>query len=135
MYIFNLSLSLERVPVLWKTSCVVPVPKTAHPKEPNHYRPVALTSHLMKTMERLILSYLHSVVSTSMDTLQFAYRPNIGVDDAIIYLLHRSLTHLESAGSAVRIMFFYFSSAFNTIQPTLLREKMVRAGVDEQLTA
>ncbi|KAI3357770.1 hypothetical protein L3Q82_015528, partial [Scortum barcoo] len=28
-YIFNLSLSLERVPVLWKTSCVVPVPKTS----------------------------------------------------------------------------------------------------------
>ena len=74
MHIFNLSLSLVRVPVLWKTSCVVPVPKTAHPKEPNHYRPVALTSHLMKTMERLILSYLRSVVSTSMDTLQFAYR-------------------------------------------------------------
>ncbi|KAI3364776.1 hypothetical protein L3Q82_000906 [Scortum barcoo] len=32
-YIFNLSLSLERVPVLWKTSCVVPVPKTSRPKE------------------------------------------------------------------------------------------------------
>ncbi|KAI3363855.1 hypothetical protein L3Q82_001455 [Scortum barcoo] len=42
-YIFNLSLSLERVPVLWKTSCVVPVPKTSRPKEPNHFRPVALT--------------------------------------------------------------------------------------------
>ncbi len=26
-YIFNLGLSLERVPVLWKTSCLVPVPK------------------------------------------------------------------------------------------------------------
>ena len=135
MYIFNLSLSLERVPVLWKTSCVVPVPKITHPKEPNHYRPVALTSHLMKTMERLILSYLRSVVSTSMDALQFAYRQNIGVDDAIIYLLHRSLSHLESAGSAVRIMFFDFSSAFNTIQPTLLRGKMKSAGVDDQLTA
>ncbi|KAI3372137.1 hypothetical protein L3Q82_006995 [Scortum barcoo] len=43
-YIFNLSLSLERVPVLWKTSCVVPVPKTSRPKEPNHFRPMALTS-------------------------------------------------------------------------------------------
>ncbi|KAI3359272.1 hypothetical protein L3Q82_002789 [Scortum barcoo] len=27
-------------------------PKTSHPKEPNHFRPVALTSHLMKTLER-----------------------------------------------------------------------------------
>ncbi|CAI5676990.1 unnamed protein product, partial [Oreochromis niloticus] len=58
LYIFNLSLSLERVPELWKTSCVVPVPKIAHPREPSHFRPVALTSHLMKTMERLILHHL-----------------------------------------------------------------------------
>ncbi|KAI3374145.1 hypothetical protein L3Q82_006004 [Scortum barcoo] len=57
-YIFNLSLSLERVPVLWKTSCVVPVPKTSHPKEPNHFRPVALTSHLMKALERIVLRHL-----------------------------------------------------------------------------
>jgi len=42
-YIF--SLSLEWVPILWKTSCVVPVPKTVHPKELNHFRPVTLPSH------------------------------------------------------------------------------------------
>ncbi|KAI3353697.1 hypothetical protein L3Q82_004935 [Scortum barcoo] len=43
-----------------------------------------------------------------MDPLQFAYQPDIGVDDAVIYLLHTSLTHLEKAGSTVRIMFFDF---------------------------
>ena len=43
------------------------------------------------------------------------------------------LTHLEKPGSAVRIMFFDFSSTFNTIQPVLLRDKMVRAGVDVPL--
>ena len=32
-------------------------------------------------------------------------------------------------------MFFYFSSAFNTIQPAWLRVKLEGAGVDEQLTA
>ena len=52
-YIFNLSLSLQKVPDLWKTSRVVPVPKTIHAKELNQYRPADLTSHLMKTMEKL----------------------------------------------------------------------------------
>ncbi|TWW59262.1 hypothetical protein D4764_06G0007920 [Takifugu flavidus] len=47
---FNLSLKLGRVPQLWKTSCIVPVPKTPHPKELSSYRPVALTFHLMKTL-------------------------------------------------------------------------------------
>ncbi|KAI3372144.1 hypothetical protein L3Q82_007002 [Scortum barcoo] len=77
---------LGRVPQLWKTSCIVPVPKTPHPKELNSYRPVALTSHhLMKTLERLVLAHLRPlVVSSFMDPLQFAYQPDIGVDDACI---------------------------------------------------
>ncbi|KAI3370023.1 hypothetical protein L3Q82_024817 [Scortum barcoo] len=107
---FNLSLSLERVPVLWKTSCVVPVPKTSRPKEPNHFRPVALTtSHLMKALERIVLRHLRPL---------------------------RSLSHLEDAGNTVRITFFDFSSAFNTIHPSLLRVKLERAGArPDQLAA
>ncbi|TWW81700.1 hypothetical protein D4764_01G0015150 [Takifugu flavidus] len=99
LHIFNLSLSLERVPLLWKTSCVVPFPKIAHSREPNHFRPVALTSHLMKTMERIVLTHLRQLVDSKMDPLQFAYRPGIGVDDDVIYLLHWSLSHLEGTGS------------------------------------
>lgn len=115
-YIFNLSLCLERVPILWKTSCVVP--KTTHSKEPNHFRPVALTSHLMKTMERIILHHLRPLVGRDLDPLMFAYQPNI------IYLLHWAFSHLESTRCTVRVLFFYFSHAFNTIQPSVLRGKL-----------
>ncbi|TWW80173.1 hypothetical protein D4764_10G0012030 [Takifugu flavidus] len=117
-HMFNLSLKLRRVPQLCKTSCIVPVLKTPHPKELNSYKPVALTSHLMKTLERLILAHLRPLVSSFMDPLQFAYQPSIGVDDAVIYLLHTSLTHLEKAGST----------------PRLLGDKLQVAGVDHHLT-
>lgn len=133
-HMFNLSLKLGTVPRLWKTSCLVPVPKIPHPKEPNNYRPVVLTSHLMKTLERLVLYHLRPLVSSSLDPLQFAYRHNIGVDDTIIFLLHSSLSHLEKTGSTVRIMFFDFSSAFNTIQPRILGDKLERVGVTDILT-
>ncbi|KAI3351348.1 hypothetical protein L3Q82_005892 [Scortum barcoo] len=73
-YTFNLSLKLGRVPQLWKTSCIVPVPKTPHPKELNSYRPVALTSHLMKTLERLVLAHLRPLVSSFMDPVAAAVR-------------------------------------------------------------
>uniref|UniRef100_A0AAV2MLV8 Uncharacterized protein n=1 Tax=Knipowitschia caucasica TaxID=637954 RepID=A0AAV2MLV8_KNICA len=53
-------------------------------------------------MERLILTHLRSVVSPTLDPLQFAYRPNIGAEDAVIYFLQRTLSHLEPAGSAHR---------------------------------
>ncbi|CAJ1079927.1 hypothetical protein NFI96_007151 [Xyrichtys novacula] len=128
--IFNLSLQLGRVTALWKTSCIVPVPKTKCPAELNDYRPVALTSHIMKTLEQLILRLLRSEVKDKLDSLQFTYKEHIGVDDAVLYMLHRVLSHLEEPGVYVRIMFFDFSSAFNTIQPTILKDKLTKMGVD-----
>lgn len=52
----------------WKTRphSVVPVPKIARPKEPNHNGPVALTSLLMK---RLILQHLRPLVSSALESL------------------------------------------------------------------
>ena len=61
--------------------------------------------------------------------------PEVGVEDAIIYLLQQAISHLDKAGSTVRIMFFDFSSAFNTIQPTLLPEKLQKMQVDASTTS
>ncbi len=52
-HLFNLSFHLQRDPLLWKTYFMVPVPKNRHPMALNDYRPIALTSHLMKVMKRL----------------------------------------------------------------------------------
>ena len=116
--------------MLWKTSCLVPVPKETTPSGLSDYGPVALTSHVMKVLERLVLAHLRPQVKSSLDPLQFAYQPHLGVDDAIIYLLQRAHSHLDQAGRTVRITFFDFSSAFNTIQPVLMREKLQAMGVD-----
>ncbi|XP_041950480.1 uncharacterized protein LOC121711184 [Alosa sapidissima] len=89
----------------------------------------------MKVLERLVLAHLRPQVTTSMDPLQFAYQREVGVEDAIIYLLQRAHNHLDEAGIAVRIMFFDFSSAFNTIQPVLLREKLQRMQVETSITS
>lgn len=130
MYIYNLSMSLERPPALWQMSCVIPVPKKGCSRELNNYTPVALTSHFMKVLERLVLSCLWPVVKEHEDPLRFGYQANIGVDNAIVYLLHRAHSHVEVAGSALRLMFCDFSSAFNTIHPTCLSEKMLAMQVD-----
>ncbi|KAK1793549.1 hypothetical protein P4O66_011924, partial [Electrophorus voltai] len=51
--------------------------------------------------------------------LQSAYEEDTGVDDTFIYLLDKVYSHLDTTGSTVRIMFFDFSSAFNTMQPSI----------------
>ena len=71
--------------MLWKTSCLVPVPKTPRPSGSKDYRPVALTSHIMKTLERLVLEQLQPMVKPLLDPLQFTYQSQLGVEDTIIY--------------------------------------------------
>ena len=60
-----------------------------------------------------------------IDPLQFAYRRNRSTDDAVLYVLENVYSHLEKAGNLARLMFFDFSSAFNTIQPHLLVQKLL----------
>ena len=54
MDIFNLSLSQSAVPTCFKIAIIVPVPKNAKVTEINDYRPVALTSVIMKCFEKLV---------------------------------------------------------------------------------
>ena len=91
----------------------------------NDLRPVALTSAVMKVCERVVLCKLEKLVKDYLDPLQFAYRKNRSSDDAVFYSLENIYSHLEKTGSTVRIMFFDFSSAFNTIQPHLLVQKLL----------
>ena len=78
----------------------------------------------MKTLERLVLGQLRPMVRPFTDPLQFTYQPHLGVEDGIIYLLNRVYTHLDKLASTVSVILFDFSSAFNTIRPALLGEKM-----------
>ena len=59
---------------------------------------------------------------------QHKYR---NTEDAIIILLEMLYSHLERTrfGNSFRVMFFDFSSAFNTIQPHLLVKKLLDINV------
>lgn len=49
----------------------------------------------MKTLERLILHIITPQVQQAQDPLQFSYQRNVGVEDALLYLLHHALTYLN----------------------------------------
>ncbi|KAK3566665.1 hypothetical protein QTP86_002398, partial [Hemibagrus guttatus] len=131
--IFNTSLETCHVPACFKTSAIVPVPKKTKITGLNDYRPVALTSVVMKSFERLVLSYLKDITDPLLDPLQFAYRANRSVDDAVNMALHFIIQHLDSPGSYARILFVDFSSAFNTIIPALLRDKLFQLNVPDSM--
>ncbi|KAK3533182.1 hypothetical protein QTP70_013011 [Hemibagrus guttatus] len=131
--IFNTSLETCHVPACFKTSAIVPVPKNTKITGRNDYRHVALTSVVMKSFERLVLSYLKDITDPLLDPLQFAYRANRYADDAVNMARHFILQHLDSPGSYARILFVDFSSAFNTIVPALLRDKLFQLNVPDSM--
>ncbi len=132
--IFNESLATSVVPTPFKKSVIIPVPKNSKPSCLNDYRPVALTSTVMKVFERLLKKHICSSIPATLDPLQFAYRPNRSTDDAISQVLHSSLTHIDSKnGNYVRLLFIDYSSAFNTIVPTKLAVKLSDLGLNTSL--
>ncbi len=126
---FNRSLELCEVPCCFKRSTIIPVTNKPKITGLNDYRPVALTSVVMKSLERLVLAYLKDITRPLLDPLQFAYRANRSVEDAVNMGLHYILQHLDKPGNYARILFEDFSSAFNTIMPDLLSDKLTQLSV------
>ncbi|KAI3363529.1 hypothetical protein L3Q82_012135 [Scortum barcoo] len=134
--IFNMSLLQSVVPTCFKETIIVPVPVPKKTKilSLNDYRPVALTSTIMKCFERLVKSFITSSIPDSLDPLQFAYRPNRSTEDAIALTLHTALSHLDQRDTYVRMLFIDYSSAFNTIVPSKLVTKLRDLGLNSALS-
>ena len=115
--IFKLSLSLSVLPTCFKRTTIVPVPKNTKVTCLNDYPPVALTSVIMKCFERLVKSFICSLLPPTLDPMQFAYRSNRSTDDAIALTMHAALSHLDKGNTYVRMLFIDYSSSFNTIIP------------------
>lgn len=132
--LFQNSIDSHTVPQLWKHSTVIPIPKKNNLTSLNDLRPVALTSLVMKAMERIIKHHITEAINPMMDPLQFAYRSDRGVDDAKTFILDTIHQHLELPDSSARLLFADFSSAFNTLQPHILATKLAsQFHLDDQL--
>ena len=133
--IFNLSIRECKVPTCFKRSTIIPVPKKPTVTKLNDYRPVALTSVIMKVLERFVLVFLQKSTAALMDPHQFAYRSNRSVDDAVALGLHYVLQHLDNPQSYARILFVDYSSAFNTIIPEKLYKKLIDMDIHKSTCA
>ena len=95
----------------------------------------------------IVLPQLKSFIHDSLDPFQFAYQSNRSCEDALLVTINEVTSHLDSklsvektvsgiitkSRNSVRMMFFYFSSAFNTIQPHLLANKMLSMSVPSDM--
>jgi hypothetical protein len=104
--LFNRCLAAGYIPQLWRRSEVVPVPKKPKPSALNDYRPIALTSVVMKTFEHLIKDRL--CATQRLDQNQFAYRKSRSTKDACIAFDYCVRQHLDTPRKYARALFVDF---------------------------
>ncbi|KAI4889623.1 hypothetical protein NFI96_008800, partial [Prochilodus magdalenae] len=121
------------VPTCLKTATIIPVPKSSTETGLNDYRPIALTPIVTKCFERLVMTHIKATIDVTVDPHQYAYRRNRSTDDAISSVVHTALTHLEQKNSYVHILFVDFTSAFNTMTPQTLTDKLSSFGLRTSL--
>ena len=124
--LYNMCFSDRSIPAIWKKSCIIPVPKQPVISRMHDLRHIALTSVPIKVYEILVMTDLKLKVAPHLDPMQFAYQKFHNKEDAILTLLELLYSHLKRTrfGISARVMFFDVSSAFNTIQPHILVNKL-----------
>ena len=132
--LFNYSLSRGTLPVDWKTVNVVPVFNSGEQTATDNYRPVSLTSMVVKSLERLIHNHIMSFLSDNkfLCDNQHGFRPLRSCVTQLLQLVHEWLSILEERGF-VDAIFLDFAKAFDKVSHPHLLLNLQHHGIKGQL--
>ena len=129
--IFSACLKLSFIPSKWRMTSVVFIPKQgrSNPENPKDFRPISLSSFLLKTMERIIESEIrNSIPLGCLSDSQHAYSRGRSTESALhslVYSIERSFSYKESTLAA----FLDIEGAFNNVTSTAIIESMLEVDV------
>ena len=128
-------INLSYIPTKWRETKVVFIPKAGKPSHigPKDFRPISLSSFLLKTLERLIDSYLRSSIDKRLlSSRQHAYSKGKSTETA----LHDLVSFIEGSldvGEYTMVSFLDIEGAFNNVEPNAIITAMSSFGVHESI--
>ena len=131
LHIYNLSLRSGDIPQIWRNAVIIPILKAG--KSPAHltsFRPISLTSCLMKILERMFCVRLYDMAEQQQwfSKLQAGFRKSRGVEDQIIRLTQRISDGFERKEKSLMVL-LDFSKAYDTIWRQRLILTLLRRNV------
>ena len=132
--LFNLSLQCGRIPMGWKQSLIVPIPKNTPANSAKDYRPISLLGILSKVLEH----HVHSVISQHLaqhhplSNSQWGFLPGKSTVTALLTAVDSWLRTLEE-GRDVAAVFFDLRKAFDSVPRKTLIDKLEQTGVNPQV--
>ena len=132
--IFKTSFDSGRLPDLLKSSYIIPIHKGESKAEPSNYRNVSLTSHLIKTFERVLVKPLVRYLESNgwMDAKQHGGRAGRSTLSQLI-LHHDQILQAMEEGSNIDAIYLDFAKAFDKVDHGLLLHKLKQMGVKGKL--
>ena len=132
--IFKTSFQQGDIPELLKKAFVIPIFKSGSKAEPANYRPVSLTSHLVKTFERVLVKALVGFLEFKnvMDPNQHGSRSGRSTLSQLLLHHDRLLEALEN-GDNIDSIYLDFAKAFDKVDHDLLLRKLKGLGVKGKL--
>lgn len=127
---FKLSYETGEIPALWKLGIITPIHKGGSTSNPANFRPVSLTSHVMKTMERVVRKNLvtHLEVMGKMDQNQHGSRQGRSTLSQLLEHHNEIVTCLEN-NENVDVIYLDFAKAFDKCDLGILMHKLKALGI------
>ena len=132
--LFNLSLSTGELPGKWKKGNIVPIYKSGGRTLAENYRPVSLTSIVVKILERVVHKHVMNFLTEEhlLCENQHGFRKYRSCLTQLLQLLHHWFAVLDKRG-AVDVAFLDFAKAFDKVSHPHLFSKLQSHGIKGQL--
>lgn len=128
--IWRLSLDTGQVPSVYLKQTIIPVFKKGSKSNPENYRPVSLTSHLIKVFERVLRSKIVEFIESNkfLSPEQHGFRSG---KSCLTQLLNHFELILEilASGANADVLYLDFAKAFDKVDHKLLLEKIKSIGI------
>ena len=119
--ILNSSLGEGKLPDLWKTAIVVPVPKKQPPGSlENDIRSISRTPILAKVFEAIVLNWVDDVITPQIDERKFGGLAGTGTTDALVEVVHTRCEATDKSDTFVRVLLVDYIKAFDHITSTTI---------------
>ena len=129
--IINKSICSGEFPQEWKTSKLTPVLKKGDCTVQSNYRPVALLCTPSMILEKVVKDQVEKFFEENklLGQFQFGFRKNKSTISELLTLFE-TLLEAKEAGKHIGLILYDLSAAFDTVQPSVLVEKLKIYGFD-----
>ena len=132
--LWNESLRHGQIPSPVKIGKITPIYKGGDKRKRKNYRPVSLTSHIIKLVERVIAKKViqHLEAENLYNNGQHGFRRGRSCLSQLLQHYQNILEYL-SLGQDVDVVYLDFSKAFDKVDHNILLAKLKNIGISEQL--